>query len=191
MNGKQKALVALGLLLFVCLVVWAVRTVPETPQVNKDQNDGPKVMSYDNNTISEEKDGVKIWDLTADHIDVDIDTRNAEMTGITGHFYQQDGRSAEVKADHASYDNTSKDIEIDGNVIITTSDGAELTSDQLLWTAEQQCSRLSVRPRSRMIQSGPGAIASTVRTDSRKSRFLARPILRNCWKGRRRNNEEW
>ena len=138
MNGKQKALVALGLILFVCLVVWAVRTVPETPQVNKDQDNGPKVMSYDNNTISEEKDGVKIWDLTADHIDVDIDTRNAELTGITGHFYQQDGRSAEVKAEHASYDNTSKDIEIDGNVIITTSDGAELTSDQLLWTAEQQ-----------------------------------------------------
>ena len=29
------------------------------------------------------------------------------------------------------------DIKIDGNVQITTSDGAELTSDELLWTAEQ------------------------------------------------------
>ena len=71
------------------------------------------------------------------HIDVDIDSRNAELTGLTGHFYQKDGRSAEVKADHGSYDNETKDIKIDGNVQITTSDGAELTSDELLWTAEQ------------------------------------------------------
>ena len=42
-----------------------------------------------------------------------------------------------VKADHGSYDNETKDIKIDGNVQITTSDGAELTSDELLWTAEQ------------------------------------------------------
>ena len=65
------------------------------------------------------------------------DRRNAELTGLTGHFYQKDGRSAEVKADHGSYDNETKDIKIDGNVQITTSDGAELTSDELLWTAEQ------------------------------------------------------
>lgn len=137
MNGKQKTLVALGILFFACVVIWAVRTVPEMPKIDHSDDDQPRIMSYDNNTISEEKDGVKIWDLTADHIDVDIDSRNAELTGLTGHFYQKDGRSAEVKADHGSYDNETKDIKIDGNVQITTSDGAELTSDELLWTAEQ------------------------------------------------------
>ena len=81
MNGKQKALVALGLILFVCLVVWAVRTVPETPQVNKDQDNGPKVMSYDNKTISEEKDGVMIWDLTTAHIEVFFDHRTFLSAG--------------------------------------------------------------------------------------------------------------
>lgn len=137
MNGKQKTLVALGILFFACVVIWAVRTVPEAPKIDHSDDDQPRIMSYDNNTISEEKDGVKIWDLTADHIEVDIDSRNAEMTGITGHFYQKDDRSAEVTADHGSYDNETKDIQIDGNVKITTSDGATLTSDQLLWTAEQ------------------------------------------------------
>lgn len=137
MNGKQKTLVALGILFFACVVIWAVRTVPEAPKVDHSNDDQPRIMTYDNNTISEEKDGVKIWDLTADHLEVDIDSRNAEMTGITGHFYQKDGRSAEVTADHGSYDNETKNIQIDGNVKITTSDGATLTSDELLWTAEQ------------------------------------------------------
>lgn len=137
MNGKQKTLVALGLIFFACVVIWAVRTVPQTPKVDNSQNDQPRVMTYDNNTISEEKDGVKIWDLTADHIEVDIDSKNAEMTGITGHFYQADGRSAEVTAEHGSYNNETKDIQIDGDVTITTSDGAKLTSDQLLWTAKE------------------------------------------------------
>ena len=68
MNGKQKTLVALGILFFACVVIWAVRTVPETPKIDHSGDDQPRIMSYDNNTISEEKDGVKIWDLTADRI---------------------------------------------------------------------------------------------------------------------------
>ena len=71
MNGKQKTLVALGILFFACVVIWAVRTVPEAPKIDHSDDDQPRIMSYDNNTISEEKDGVKIWDLTADHIEVD------------------------------------------------------------------------------------------------------------------------
>ena len=33
MNGKQKTLVALGILFFACVVIWAVRTVPEAPKI--------------------------------------------------------------------------------------------------------------------------------------------------------------
>ena len=35
MNGKQKTLVALGILFFACVVIWAVRTVPEAPKVGR------------------------------------------------------------------------------------------------------------------------------------------------------------
>ena len=36
MNGKQKTLVALGILFFACVVIWAVRTVPEAPRTTID-----------------------------------------------------------------------------------------------------------------------------------------------------------
>ena len=49
MSRKGKAWAALGVFLFACLVVWAVRTVPQAPQ-KPQLEDGPKVMSYDNTT---------------------------------------------------------------------------------------------------------------------------------------------
>lgn len=55
-------------------------TVPQAPQ-KPQLEDGPKVMSYDNNTISEEKDGRKIWELTSETMTVDVDTKDVELYG--------------------------------------------------------------------------------------------------------------
>ena len=40
MNGKQKTLVALGILFFACVVIWAVRTVPEAPPIGGRSRNG-------------------------------------------------------------------------------------------------------------------------------------------------------
>lgn len=133
MDKKQKFLVGILLAGFVALIYWAVTTVPHPePQT---QQDPPTTMSYDGNTISEEQDGRKIWDLTAEHIDVDINTQDANMENIDGHFYQDDGRVVTIHADKGSYTHESRDIDLTGNIDITTSDGAELNSDELKWIA--------------------------------------------------------
>ena len=133
MSRKGKLWAALGVLLFACVVVWAVRTVPQAPQ-KPQLEDGPKVMSYDNNTISEEKDGRKIWELTSETMTVDVDTKDVELTGLSGKFYEEDGRIVSVTADHGSYKSDTKDIQVDGNVAIETTDGAALSCGKLLWT---------------------------------------------------------
>ena len=133
MSRKGKLWAALGVLLFVCVVIWAVRTAPQPPQ-KAPVEDGPKVMSYDNNTISEEKDGKKIWELTSESMTVDVDTKNVELTGLSGKFYEEDGRVVSVTAAHGTYDNKTKDIQVAGDVTIETRDGAALTCGKLLWT---------------------------------------------------------
>jgi LPS export ABC transporter protein LptC len=135
MDKKKKILLALLLVAVAGLVAWAVMTVPAPPQSQVETSDS-KVMTYDGNTISEEKDGRKIWELTADHIEVDVDTQNVKMEKVVGHFYMQDGRTVDVQADNGSYDNETKDISIIGSVDITTSDGAKLASDELKWTGK-------------------------------------------------------
>lgn len=137
MSRKGKILTGIGIVLFLALVVWAVRSVPGAPPAQ--QNTDPShVMSYDGNTISEEKNGRKLWELTADHIEMDMDTKNASMTGITGHFYEDDGRVVDVTAQKASYDAQTKNVTIEGGIAITTSDGAALKSDQLFWIADDE-----------------------------------------------------
>ena len=77
MNGK-KILVGIGIAAFASLVTWAVTSVPEAPKVQNETSDS-KVMSYDGNTISEEKDGHKIWELTAEHIEIDTEIGRAHV----------------------------------------------------------------------------------------------------------------
>lgn len=136
MSKKARILVAAIGAVAIALVVWAVSTVPEAPvpQVQPEK----RVMSYDGNTISEEKNGRKLWDLTSEKIEVDVDTQDMKLTGITGHFYAEDGKLAELKADGGVYGGKSKDVKLSGNIIVTYSDGAVLTSKELEWKNEAE-----------------------------------------------------
>ena len=137
MSKRNKGLLALGIVAFAALIIWAVATVPEAP-VQTDTTQENKVMTYDGNTIREEKDGRTIWELTADHIQVDVETKNVTCEKLTGEFYAKDGRTVEIHADGGNYDSASQDIAITGNVAISTSDGAKLSSKELRWTAKDE-----------------------------------------------------
>lgn len=137
MSRRNKILLGIGAAVFAGLVAWTVFTVPDAPKIS-DEQDEPKLMTYDDNTISEEKDGRKIWELKAEHISVDLATQDVRLEKIMGHFYAADGRTVEVLADGGSYDNETKDIVIAGDVSVSTSDGAKLTGDELRWTAENE-----------------------------------------------------
>ena len=136
MNIKGKFLIGALLILFASVVIWAVRTVPEPPPLTV-KSEEPKVMTYDNNTISEEQAGVKIWDLTSESMTVNTTTQDAEMTGITGHFYSHDGRTVTLTAEHGYYTHETRDIKIDGKVKVSTNDGITLTADELMWLAKE------------------------------------------------------
>lgn len=137
MSMKAKILAGFGLLLAVGLVAWAVLTVPE-PQPRTEEPEGPRIMSYENNVISEEKDGRKIWELTAERTEIDIDNYDTIMTGIVGRFYQENGRVVEVKSDKGLYSGESKNIKLTDGVVITSGDGAKLTSRELEWLAKEE-----------------------------------------------------
>ena len=136
MDKKWKIFFAILTLGFAILVIWVVKTTPDTPKIEKIEI--PKTMEYEGNTISEEINGVKLWDLTADKIIVGIETQIAEMNNVVGHFYQSDGKSIELKANSGSYDNVSRNVHLEENVIVTTSEGAKLTSDKLDWNFDNE-----------------------------------------------------
>ncbi len=137
MSAKGKIFICMGILLFLALVTWVVRSIPEPPKP-VEPAEGPRLMTYEGNVLSAEKDGRKQWELSADQISVDVDTQNAEMTKITGKFYSEDDRIVTLTSDHGFYNQSTKDIAVDGNVKVTNTDGAELNCQKLSWIAEKE-----------------------------------------------------
>lgn len=136
MNRNEKILLAIIAIAFTCLVVWVVSTTPDTPPA-LEKVEPPKTMEYEGNTISEEVNGVKIWDLTASKVIVDIEKQQSYLNNIVGHFYQNDGSSIELTAETGLYDQTTQNVHIEGKVVVTTSKGAKLTSDKLDWNNKE------------------------------------------------------
>ena len=132
--GRKKYLYGAAAALLAGLIIWAISTAP-APPTESGASGTPRVMSYENNTLSEERDGRTIWSLTAEEVNVDIDTQDASMRGIVGTFYSEDGRTLILRADEGRMTHETRDVVLTGNVNAEMSDGARLTAQELRWTA--------------------------------------------------------
>ena len=138
MSTREKILATLLVIFFVCLIVWAVRTTPKTPPP-QEKIEPPTAMEYEGNTIIEEKDGVIIWELTCEKMRIDTITQNIELDGFTGKFFQHDeNKSWELKAAKGVYYQIARVIHVEGDVVLTNSDGAKLESDRVDWFGEEE-----------------------------------------------------
>ncbi|HCB93308.1 MAG TPA: LPS export ABC transporter periplasmic protein LptC [Selenomonas sp.] len=124
-------------LLFFCLVVWVVRNTPDAPEAI-DKVEAPKVMTYEGNVLSEDRDGVKIWDLTADKMNVHTTTQDVELVNPVGHYFQADGNTIELRAKSGVYNQATKNVHIQDEVTVTSKDGAKLVCDKLDWVAGEE-----------------------------------------------------
>lgn len=122
---------------FLGLVLWAVLSVPKPPE-QTDAQQGPRIMSYEDNTLHEEQDGRTVWTLTAQNMSVDIDTQDTTMKGIEGTFYSEDGNTLSLKADTGHMDSTTHDVVLTGGVYAETSNGVTLRANALHWTAAKK-----------------------------------------------------
>lgn len=135
MDSKIKILIGVGVVLFICLVTWTIRTTPKAPPVHE-KIEPPTVMEYEGNVITEEKDGKKIWEMTADKIKMDSVTQLAEIENVDGKFYQEDGKVLSVQGKVGVYDQKTKDVHLEGDVVLIDGDGAKIVGKNLDWNNE-------------------------------------------------------
>ena len=133
MSKRGKIFLGLVAAVLLGVIAWTVLSIPTpTPPEAVDASE-QKLMRYGKNTIAEEKNGVKIWDLTSESSVMNVDTQDTDFTNIIGHFYEKDGTVVEITAPHGFYNGKVKDIKLDGGVQVTTTKNAKLTSDALTW----------------------------------------------------------
>lgn len=136
MENKTKILIGVLVILFVCLVTWVVRTTPTEPI--DDYIEPPTVMEYENNTLIEEKDGVKIWEITTDKIRIDANTHRADFQNVKGKFFKEDGKVLELTAIQGYYDQDTRNIHIEGDVVMTDGEGGKLETVHLDWLSNEE-----------------------------------------------------
>ena len=136
MSTREKFLAATVVIFFVCLVVWVVRTTPTAPPPIE-KVAPPTVMEYEGNTLTEEKDGKILWELSCDKMRVDSLTQDMELINVRGKFYD-DEDVWDLTAKRAIYDRTENIIYVEGEVVVTNSDNEKLLSDELIWYTEEE-----------------------------------------------------
>lgn len=95
-------------------------------------------LSYIGNKITEEKDGKPLWELGAETIEVDVNTKNMKLKNIKGVFYQENGGKIEIMAPEAVLDSKTKEIVMTGKAQAVASDGATFSAQEVRWTGQQQ-----------------------------------------------------
>ncbi|TCS80477.1 LPS export ABC transporter periplasmic protein LptC [Pectinatus cerevisiiphilus] len=137
-DNKNKIAIYAFIIAVIAICVWAVTTKPATQKKAADDTPKQQTMDYTGNTIVEERDGKKIWEISADSIVMDPQTQKAEMQNITGKYYDENGYTLTLTAAHGIYDDKAKNITMDTGVHVERDDGLTFDSQSLSWDNDSQ-----------------------------------------------------
>ena len=128
MNKKIMAVIALFAVLIGGFIWYISDEGPDITQKVKEQVPD-RMMSYSGNVLKEEKNGTLIWEVTAETMQIDLQSNVVVMKDMKGAFYREDGTVTKLVAQEASYDQKKNIITMDGAIEATQSDGGLLKAD--------------------------------------------------------------
>jgi LPS export ABC transporter protein LptC len=97
----------------------------------------PANVVFEGSSLVERKDGKKLWELSAETINVDSATKNVYFNNFNGTFYDANGRELKLTAQEAFFDSTTKDLVMQGEIKATSSDGAVFTAPKARWMGKE------------------------------------------------------
>ncbi len=123
---------ALWSVLALCIAVLGYFLVPVDPpptnnaQVNEVQFSGTSMV---------EKKGERIvWELQAERIDIDDTTKIMKLTNPKIKYYHEDNKTTEAISQTGVFNQKTRDINLEGAVVVTVSDGSKLQTLHMIYT---------------------------------------------------------
>lgn len=95
-------------------------------------------VSIENFHLIEEKKGIKQWELNADRAEVINSERITRLRSISMDFFRKSGNNILVTADSGIIKNDNNDIDLKGNVKVSSNDGYVLETENLKWMSEEK-----------------------------------------------------
>lgn len=138
LNNKNKIALYGFIIIVISVCVWAVVTKPIPQKKTADDTQKEQTMDYSSNTIIEEKDGRKIWEIKADSIVMNSQTKETEMKNIQGKYYDANGQVLTLTSPHGTYDDKTKNIVLDNSVHVVSDDGMVFDAQKVTWNDDNQ-----------------------------------------------------
>ncbi|MBB5336342.1 LPS export ABC transporter periplasmic protein LptC [Pectinatus brassicae] len=132
-QDKKKLAIYVFIIFAIGICVWAVVTKPTPENKSQQQIKKENTMKYGANTIVEEKNGKKIWEIKADNIDMNVTTKMAELKNIHGKYYGDDGKVLTITSPHGFYDDAKKNIILDKKVHAEDNAGLKFDAEKVTW----------------------------------------------------------
>lgn len=107
-----------------------------TPSVQTEETDNTTQISYVGNTIVEEKDGKRLWELSAENIQVDSKNNQVTLQQVRGILYREDGTTLNLTTPVVLFNTQTKFMVMPQPFTATTSDGATFLANQAEWNGQ-------------------------------------------------------
>lgn len=138
MNKKIVAVAACVALLLAGGIYYLLSAPPASQEPAAEAGSERNQLSYSGSSIVEEHDGKRLWELSAETIEIDPETKNVTLKNLQGTFYQKDGGKIIVTAKQGWMDGKTRDVRIETEVKAVADDGATFTAARVDWLAAEQ-----------------------------------------------------
>ncbi len=113
-------------------------TPPPQPPAQQAQADPANDVTFAGSSIVEQENGKKLWEITAETVQVNPGANKAQLFNFKGTLYRKDGSKIDLVGRQAEFDTNTKDINLTGDFTATASDGAVFTAAKGRWAGKER-----------------------------------------------------
>ncbi len=159
----KAGLAALALLLLLAGgVYYFVRPEPPMQEPKPVEVTGPAAL-FEGNRLVEKKNGKVLWEMEATNISVEKTTGQVVLLDVRAVFHREDGTKLNVVAKNGQFDSKTKNLQLVGDVVASSTDGAKLTADAASWQQKEEL--IMVKGKARLEKPDIVATADEMQTD--------------------------
>ncbi len=102
--------------------------------VEQQQKSAMANLVFSGSSLAEERDGKKVWELSAEKIEMDTNKKQVTLQNIKGTFYDEKGGHVEMIARTGLVDTETRNVTLEGEVKGVSADGAVFLAQVVRWT---------------------------------------------------------
>lgn len=169
---KKYSYILIAAVFVLACLVWFFQPTPVLPP----REDNPTVSSsiIKDSIIGEDQNGRKSWEVTVTTMEIDMGTQNSKLQGIKGRFYTEDGRTVDLVADSGTVSMLTKDMKLNGNIVVTMNDdGSTLLAKELNWSNKDAILTAVGEVNLTKVEDGGNLVANELSWNKKTDMFVA------------------